>query len=436
MTLTKESPIELPFIRESILFFLLYFEAAIRQGQHQQGSSAVWDQFLRGSMQDAALLARQTQQHQQQQKQQLSLSSLATSRPILFDRLTQQPPQQPPRTASSAAATGGVRHAFDSLARMADLPRSTSTQAAESSSSVTHHGLTSADLASLLGRVPASSHNPDYRPALNRSSFGNMSFHQRMVAGLTSTTADADRALLREAAALQDQQQQSRFLRGLEQAQQEAALLQALRDRSSMASNLHSLVSAPAPTYVSSSYFGRDALSASTAPGMKQQQQRHCGMPTQERAAFCKPVTLALSGDERKLSEQQVFLRHQIEAFRAGEDDVSTHTRGRNKPIALGQVGIRCRFCAHLPVVKKQKGSTYFPANLLGLYQAAQNMSTTHMQSGLCRDMPTEIKEKFASLSTMKVSSSGAGRPYWAEAAKQIGLVDTEDGIRFVHDLR
>jgi len=147
------------------------------------------------------------------------------------------------------------------------------------------------------------------------------------------------------------------------------------------------------------------------------------------------PVLMARPEDSKKLSSHQVLLRHQIEAFQATDEDVSTHTRGRNKPIMIGQIGIRCRHCAHLPVSHRQKGSTYFPASLLGLYQAAQNMSTTHMQCGLCNEMPDMIKHQFAQLLSTKVASSGAGRPFWADSAKKLGLVDTEDGIRFFRDV-
>jgi hypothetical protein len=148
------------------------------------------------------------------------------------------------------------------------------------------------------------------------------------------------------------------------------------------------------------------------------------------------PVTLSNAEDTIKLSPHQVLLRMQIEAFQATDDDVTTHTRGRNKPIVSGQVGIRCRHCAHLPVSSRQKGSTYFPATVLGIYQAAQNMSTSHIQGGSCSEMPIELKQKFENLQTLKVASSGAGRPYWAESARQLGLVDTEDGIQFVRSLR
>jgi len=148
------------------------------------------------------------------------------------------------------------------------------------------------------------------------------------------------------------------------------------------------------------------------------------------------PVVLAQPEDTLKLSNHQVFLRQQIEAFEAAEDDISTHTRGRNKPITIGQVGIRCRHCSYLPVVRRQKGSTYFPASLLGLYQAAQNMCTTHMQCGLCTEMPEAVKQQFIALLASKSSSSGAGRPYWAKSAEKLGLVDTEDGgIRFARNV-
>ena len=197
-------------------------------------------------------------------------------------------------------------------------------------------------------------------------------------------------------------------------------------------------------------YSGRVGLGPSLSPSQRQQlllaslghQQanQHLGNPQPQigdSIPLSLPVILARPEDNLKLSKHQVLLRHQIEAFKATEDDVSTHTRGRNKPVTLGQVGIRCRHCAHLPVVQRSKGSTYFPASMIGLYQAAQNMSTTHMQCGLCTEMPDVIKQEFARLMETKAASSGAGRPYWAETARKLGLVDTpEDGIRFIRDLQ
>jgi hypothetical protein len=143
------------------------------------------------------------------------------------------------------------------------------------------------------------------------------------------------------------------------------------------------------------------------------------------------PRPLAHVNDHLFLSQHQIFLRQQIEVFCATENDINVRTRGRNKRITLGQVGIRCRFCAHLPC--RQKGSLYYPSSTLGLYQAAQNMNTTHMQCGLCVAMPDSVKKQFADLIPTKTLGSLRGRSYWSNSAKEMGLVDTVDqGIRYV----
>ena len=57
-------------------------------------------------------------------------------------------------------------------------------------------------------------------------------------------------------------------------------------------------------------------------------------------------VPLGLEDDKYWLSELQVYLRKNFaEAFGATEDDIAAPMHGRNKPIALGQVGIRCKHC-------------------------------------------------------------------------------------------
>jgi hypothetical protein len=148
------------------------------------------------------------------------------------------------------------------------------------------------------------------------------------------------------------------------------------------------------------------------------------------------PFCLAQPADHNILSEHQQFLRFQIEVFEASEKDVRTHVRGRNKPIVLGQVGIRCRHCAHLTASRRQKGAMYFPASTIGLYQAAQNMCTAHIQCGLCTEMPDPIKDHFKQLIATKSFTSGAGKPYWSKSAKAMGLVDTEEGIFFIRNVR
>jgi hypothetical protein len=42
------------------------------------------------------------------------------------------------------------------------------------------------------------------------------------------------------------------------------------------------------------------------------------------------------------------------------------------------------------------------------------------------------LRQQFAQLIPSKVTGSLVGRPYWTQSAREMGLVDTEDGIRFV----
>jgi hypothetical protein len=151
------------------------------------------------------------------------------------------------------------------------------------------------------------------------------------------------------------------------------------------------------------------------------------------------PVLLAQPEEDRyKISDHQYLLRQQIEIFEASEEDITTHIRGRNKPITFGQVGIRCKHCSHVHVSQRQKGSTYFPFNKLGIYQAAQNMSTTHIQCGLCKYMPETIKQQFVDLmsnrqrNTTSSNNNGAGRIHWAKTATLLGVIDTDNGMRFI----
>ena len=143
------------------------------------------------------------------------------------------------------------------------------------------------------------------------------------------------------------------------------------------------------------------------------------------------PTLLVVPMDHMQLSSHQTLLRYQIEVFRAGEEDTSTHTRGRNKPVQLGQIGIRCRHCKVLPVCRRKRGSVYFPRAVEGFYQAAQNMNSTHLQTGECPLMGEALRREFANLIATRGVSTGAGRAYWAKQARKLGLRNTDNGIVF-----
>jgi hypothetical protein len=140
---------------------------------------------------------------------------------------------------------------------------------------------------------------------------------------------------------------------------------------------------------------------------------------------------LYMPSDEDILSDQQVLLRKQIELFAADSDDVSAVTPGRRKEIVLGQVGIRCKYCAHVPIHHRSKGAVYYPAKLKGIYQAAQNMSVSHFCEA-CDNIDPFLKAELRAYQQAKSTSGHGGKQYWADSAKVLGVIETEDeGLRF-----
>jgi hypothetical protein len=141
-------------------------------------------------------------------------------------------------------------------------------------------------------------------------------------------------------------------------------------------------------------------------------------------------VPLAIEADQRTLSEFQRLVRKHIELFEAKQEDVESNAQGRNRPIVLGQVGIRCCHCAHLPPKLRCRGSTYYPTTLQGLYQAAQNMATGHLCKR-CNHIPSDLREEMVRLKECK-SSAGGGKTYWGDGVRSLGVIEAATGLRFL----
>jgi hypothetical protein len=139
---------------------------------------------------------------------------------------------------------------------------------------------------------------------------------------------------------------------------------------------------------------------------------------------------LYLPSDDAILSDHQVLIRKQIELFAADDEDISAVTPGRRKEIVTGQVGIRCIYCAHVPIHHRTKGAVYYPAKLQGIYQAAQNMATSHLCEA-CDNMDPFLKAELRAYQQAKASSGHGGKQYWADSARLLGVIETEEGLRF-----
>jgi hypothetical protein len=128
--------------------------------------------------------------------------------------------------------------------------------------------------------------------------------------------------------------------------------------------------------------------------------------------------------DDDHLSDYQCLVRKQIEYFEAGEDDVHTTAQGRNKPISLKQVGIRCRHCSQRLPQHRTRGSTYYPTKLRSIYQAAQNLARIHLCNN-CPLIPEIVRREIIRLRTTGAVSKG--KRYWAQSGKLQGIIESND---------
>lgn len=141
-----------------------------------------------------------------------------------------------------------------------------------------------------------------------------------------------------------------------------------------------------------------------------------------------KACALYMDCDVDNLSEYQCMVRKNIEIFEASASDLDSTAKGRNKPILLGQVGIRCRHCAWLDPRDKRKGAMFYPAKLSGIYQAAQSLASTHLCHH-CEHVPPDTRKLLLTLKEWK-SSAGGGKDYWSDSARVIGVCeDPERGL-------
>lgn len=145
--------------------------------------------------------------------------------------------------------------------------------------------------------------------------------------------------------------------------------------------------------------------------------------------AHCAPIMLFMDCDQDSLSEYQCYLRQQIEAFEAGPKDVKSTAQGRNTPIQLGQVGIRCRHCASLSKFKRPRGAIYYSQKIEGVYQVAQNMSKVHIL-GCCSQVPDHVKRKLLELKQVNQRASG-GKDYWGDGLRALGIYEDGRCMRF-----
>jgi hypothetical protein len=144
-------------------------------------------------------------------------------------------------------------------------------------------------------------------------------------------------------------------------------------------------------------------------------------------------VSLALPEDKSSLSPLRCFLREQVCAFSATEEDIAVRAP-TTFSITTGQVGIGCVHCLKQPPKLRSNRAVCFPFSIGRIYQSVADIQRFHFTE--CKMLPPDVKDKFNELqsASSKGSKGLATRTYWVTSAKKIGLVDTQRGIRFGRD--
>lgn len=140
---------------------------------------------------------------------------------------------------------------------------------------------------------------------------------------------------------------------------------------------------------------------------------------------------LAIDEDPNWLSEFHCFVRSElVEVFRATQKDVRT----RNNSIAYQQVGIRCRFCAHMPPRTRTGRSSAFPSSMRQIYQSFTMMLRDHF--GSCEGIPTRVQDKFRLLKDKPSQGATDSKRYWTYSAQKIGITDSASGLAITAESR
>eukprot|EP00985_Skeletonema_marinoi_P032360 scaffold39117_cov148-Skeletonema_marinoi.AAC.6 len=148
---------------------------------------------------------------------------------------------------------------------------------------------------------------------------------------------------------------------------------------------------------------------------------------------YASSMPLGTADDKFYLSELQCLLREDfVEVFGTTEMEIDLPHQGRNKPIALGQVGLRCKYCNDLPACVRANHAIIYPTYMSGIYNAVQQMYRMHFTR--CESVPAEVKSKVETLETFHMSNRGGRKQYWTDSAKRMGMCDTQFGIHFERD--
>jgi len=153
---------------------------------------------------------------------------------------------------------------------------------------------------------------------------------------------------------------------------------------------------------------------------------RHQSTNKTEKAkkAVTPGQVLYRASDDDWLSPQLCLVRSQMEAFAAQVQDVKERRSagGSIVPPEVGQVGLRCRHCVHVPLKLRTKGSVLYPKSVRAIHMAMRNFQRHHLMS--CRYMPDSVKTKYSAIKNKAVQSKKDSYIYLAQSCKEMGIIE------------
>jgi hypothetical protein len=138
-------------------------------------------------------------------------------------------------------------------------------------------------------------------------------------------------------------------------------------------------------------------------------------------------IPMACPTDAAKVTRYQCLIRCSLEYFTATLDDISTKVQGRRDRILPNQLGIRCKYCSHLPTSLRAPSASVYPKTLINLYQGAQYIASAHMMKR-CVCAPKQLVQEMT-LEHRRQTASKSGRPYWSEMCRNAGIYEQDGAL-------
>ena len=144
------------------------------------------------------------------------------------------------------------------------------------------------------------------------------------------------------------------------------------------------------------------------------------------------PTSLAIPSDSSFLDPVHIFLRSNcIELFSTTQESMVCQARGA-RASKEGQVGLRCIWCKNEHKTKLTTQAICFPSKRDTIFDSVRNYQRKHIDA--CPCFPEQVKATYRSLLLANVPFNKSQRllkAYYAEAASELGIVDSPKGLIF-----